>query len=88
MGSAVPSNQHMQGAASSHVNAVADQMINMLSGGTEDEVSDSPCTLESEAVSERFHMYLSSELCEVSDPEEWTALHYRENSPVPEGEET
>ena len=62
----------------------ADQMINMLSGGTESEESDSQCTMESETVSDRLRRYASSDLCEVSGPEEWTAMHYPENSPVGE----
>ena len=80
--------QNLQRADSAHVNAVADQMINMLSGGAENAESESPCTMDSETPSERLQRYIHSDLCEVSDPEEWTALHYRESAPVEEGEET
>ena len=56
-------------------------MISMLSGGDGSEDSDSVRVVESETLSERLQRYLRSELCEVSDQEEWTALHYREDSP-------
>ena len=50
--------------------------------------SESPQTMESETPSERIQRYNNSELCEVSDPEEWTALHYPESAPVDEEAET
>ena len=60
---------------------MADQLISMPSGGDGSEDSDSVRVVEPETPSERLQRYLKSELCEVSDQEEWTALHYREGSP-------
>ena len=59
-------------------------MISMLSGENEDQSSESIHAMEFETPSR----YLSSEFCDVSDPEEWTTLRYREDLPVPGREQT
>ena len=53
------------------VNRVVDQIINMLSGeNAEESDAESDQTMQPETPSERLQRYLSSEICEVSDPEE------------------
>eukprot|EP00435_Cladocopium_sp_Y103_P075368 s332_g56.t2 len=77
-------NQNPGGASSSsHVNAVADQMISMISGQREDneEESDRSSDEIMESQSERLRRYMDSEMCEVSDPDEWRVLHYGQGSP-------
>ena len=62
-------------ASSAHVNAVADAMIRMLSAeNPEEETSESDAAMETQ--SERARRYGSSELCEVSDPDEWMLYHH------------
>ena len=70
-------------AASSHVNAVADAMINMLASNgsngqeaAEEEEMETDSDFEMETQSERARRYISSEMCEVSDPEEWMVYHH------------
>eukprot|EP00435_Cladocopium_sp_Y103_P011418 s1333_g3.t1 len=78
-------NQNAGGAvSSSHVNAVADQMINMVCGHGDENEEESDATSDDamETASERLHRYLNSEHCEVFDPEEWHVLHFGLGSPV------
>ena len=70
-------------AASSHVNAVADAMINMLASNgsngqeaAEGEQMETDSDVGMETESERARRYMSSEMCEVSDPEEWMVYHH------------
>ena len=70
-------------AVSSHVNAVADAMINMLASNgsngqeaAEEEQMETDSDVEMETQSERARRYISSEMCEVSDPEEWMVYHH------------
>lgn len=51
-------------------------MISMLSGeSAEESDAESDKTMQSETPSERSQCYLSSAMCEVSDPQEWSGLH-------------
>ena len=64
-------------ASSSHVNRVADAMISMFTGADnaeEEEQSESDVDMETQ--SERMRRYLSSEMCEISDPEGWMVYHH------------
>ena len=62
-------------ASSTHVNAVADAMIRMFSSeNAEKKTSESDA--EMETASERTRRYGNSELCKVSDPEEWMLCHH------------
>ena len=81
IGSASESNHSGGGSAaasSAHVNAVADAMIRMLSAenaeNPEEETSESDAAMET--ASERTRRYGNSELCEVSDPDEWMLYHH------------
>ena len=71
-------------AASSHVNAVADAMINMLAStgeeAAEKEEMQTDSDVEMEIQSERGRRYMASEMCEVSDPEEWMVYHHGQSS--------
>ena len=63
---------------------------NILSGENAEEDSSGELVSQMrlwtmETAFERLQRYLSSELCEVSDPEEWSVLHYGLGSPVSEG---
>ena len=67
-------------ASSAHVNAVADALLQMLGENGADEAmeeeqqsdSDSPM----ETLEERRNQDSSSEMCGVSDPEEWMLYHH------------
>ena len=64
---------------SRHVNAVANQLMNMLEDDSnenpeEESQSDSDEMMETE--SQRRLRYLNSEMCECSDPEEWMVYHH------------
>ena len=62
-------------ASSAHVNAVADAIIRMFSSeNAEEKTSESDA--EMETASERARRYGNSELCKVSDPEEWMLCHH------------
>ena len=62
-------------ASSAHVNAVADAIIRMFSSeNAEEKTSESDA--EMEIASERARRHGNSELCEVSDPEEWMLYHH------------
>jgi ABC-type polar amino acid transport system ATPase subunit len=52
-------------ASSSHVNAVADQMINMISGENAEEESSGGSDEVMETASERLQTYLNSEMCDL-----------------------
>ena len=71
-------------AASSHVNAVADAMINMLAStgeeAAEEQEMQTDSDVEMETQSERGRRYMASEMCEVSDPEEWMVYHHGQSS--------
>eukprot|EP00435_Cladocopium_sp_Y103_P048243 s97_g14.t1 len=47
----------------------------------EEEGSDADESMESETASQRLRRYLRSEMCEVSDPDEWCVLHYGAHTP-------
>eukprot|EP00435_Cladocopium_sp_Y103_P014397 s3870_g3.t1 len=65
---------------SAHVNAVANQLISMLSGDGMNENAEEEEQASSdelmEAQSERRRRYLNSEMCECSDPDEWMLYHH------------
>ena len=64
-------------AARSHVDRVADAMINMFAGAENAEEEErTESDVEMETQSEKMRRYLSSEMCEVSDPEEWMVYHH------------
>ena len=72
-----------EAASSSPVNRVVDEIINMFSGeNAEESDAESDQTMQPETPSERSQPYLSSEICEVSDPEESPVLHDGGNSPA------
>ena len=63
-------------AESSHVNAVADQLMHML---CDEDAEEEPHTDSDEAMrteSQRRMRYMKSEMCECSDPEEWMVYHH------------
>ena len=67
---------------SRHVNAVANQLMNMLEDDSnenpeEKNQSDSDEMMETD--SQRRLRYLNSEMCECSDPEEWMVYHHGES---------
>jgi hypothetical protein len=58
-------------------------MINMLASNgsngqeaAEEEEMETDSDFEMETQSERARRYISSEMCEVSDPEEWMVYHH------------
>ena len=64
-------------ASSSQVNRVADARISMFTGAENaEEEEPSESDVEMETQSERMRRYLSSEMCEISDPEEWMVYHH------------
>ena len=71
-------------AASSHVNAAADAMINMLAStgeeAAEEEKMQTDSDVEMETQSERGRRYMASKMCEVSDPEERMVYHQGQSS--------
>jgi hypothetical protein len=70
-------------ASSSHVNAVADAMVSMLSSNGQEAAEEKMQTdsdVETETQSERGRRYMSSAMCEVSDPEEWMVYRHGQSS--------
>ena len=66
-------------AGSSHVNAVADRLLGMLSSSPNENAEEEDPTESDEIMeteSQRRTRYINSELCECSDPEEWMAYHH------------
>ena len=67
-----------------HVNAVADAMINVIDGTSNDENAEGESAENSdeemETASERRQLYLNSELCECPDLEEWMVYHHGASS--------
>ena len=52
-------------------------MISMFTGAENaEEEEQSESDVEMETQSERMRRYLSSEMCEISDPEEWMVYHH------------
>ena len=84
--SAIASSSTGSAPTRSHVDRVADQMISMLEGADEnmEEEDGSDSDEEMETRSERARRYLSSEMCEVSDPEEWMVYHHGMSEDEPE----
>ena len=66
------------------MNAVADAMINMLAStgeeAAEEQEMQTDSDVEMETQSERGRRYMASEMCEVSDPEEWMVYHHGQSS--------